>query len=378
MGRVATEVWGDSMKTVRLSTPVQMLFALLRASLHEQKVETQLFELATDEEWAACYHLAASQGVMALAWDGVMTLPAELMPSRKLKLTWASGVVAYEEVYKRYCHTAVELSGYYAEHGVQMMQLKGVGFSTLYPNPMHREGGDIDIYTYAANPSAMSDKEANTLADELMRGQGIEVNTTNPKHSEFYYKGIPIENHKTFLNVETYEAAVQVEQALRDNMQPMSTMLGSGKVLTPSPVFNMLFIAFHACQHYGSGLALHHLCDWVMILKRYGLHMPESVTDKGFLDGVAALTMLCNEYLGTRVEVAADESLAANMLGEILHQRFEAEVPTKNKVGIIVYKTRRLLYTHRLKNRVIYSPLWKRVWTSFIAHLREPKTIFSR
>lgn len=361
-----------------MNTPVQMLLALLRASLHEREVEVQLFQHVADEDWAACYQLASRQGVMALAWDGVAKLPAELMPPRKIKLTWATGVAAYEEVYQRYCHTAVELAALYAEHGIEMMQLKGVGFSSLYPHPSHREGGDIDIYTYSAKKEHMSDREANDLADELMRQQGIEVDMSNPKHSQFYYKGIPIENHKTFLNVETYEVAVQVEQALKENMNPVSTALASGRVLTPSPVFNTLFIAFHACQHYGSGLALHHLCDWAMILKQYGLHIPPSVTEKGFLDGVAALTMLCNRYLGTAVEMEADEALTAEMLDEILNPKYAAEVPAKNKVGIIIYKTKRLLYTHKLKNRILYSTLWSRVWPSIVSHLRAPETIFSR
>ena len=371
-------MWGGGMKTMTLNTPTKMLFALLSASLHEKEVDTRPFINASAEEWAACYRLAGAQGVMALAWGGVVKLPTELMPPRQVKLSWASGVMAYEKIYDRYCNTAVELAEYYAEHGIRMMQLKGVGFSVLYPNPMHREGGDIDIYTYAANKEQMSDEQANSLADELMRRQGIKVNTHNPKHSEFYYKGIPIENHKTFLNVETYEAAVQVERALKENMNPVITALGEGSVLTPSPTFNTLFIAFHACQHYGSGLALHHLCDWAVILKHYGLHIPEGVTNQGFLDGVAALTMLCNRYLGTDVEVNADEQLVTDMLDEMLNPRYAAEVPTKNKVGIIVYKTKRLLYTHRLKKRILYSTLWSRVWPSIVSHLRDPKSIFSR
>jgi hypothetical protein len=38
---------------------------------------------------------------MALAWDGVLRLPAELMPFRNLKLTWAMAVEKYEAKYRR-------------------------------------------------------------------------------------------------------------------------------------------------------------------------------------------------------------------------------------------------------------------------------------
>lgn len=53
--------------------------------------------------------------------------------------------------------------------------IKGVGFANNYPIPSHREGGDIDIFTYSADSSGLSDREANSLADKLMRGRGIEV-----------------------------------------------------------------------------------------------------------------------------------------------------------------------------------------------------------
>jgi hypothetical protein len=52
-----------------------MLFALLRSSLHEQEVEQVFFDQATDEDWKQCHQIAAAQGVMALAWDGVLRLP---------------------------------------------------------------------------------------------------------------------------------------------------------------------------------------------------------------------------------------------------------------------------------------------------------------
>ena len=140
---------------------VQMLFALLRTSLHETVPELSYFEGATKEDWMQCYRLASAQGVLALAWDGVMKLPVALMPPLQVKISWATNVEAYEKNHARYCRVAAEVSRLYAEHGIKTMFLKGVGFSAFYPVPSHREGGDIDIYTFSADASRMSDKEAN-------------------------------------------------------------------------------------------------------------------------------------------------------------------------------------------------------------------------
>ena len=368
------------MKTVSLNTSERMLFALLRASLHQKEAEQVFFQQVSEENWKQCYRLSARQGVMALAWDGVITLPANLQPPRALKLTWGMAVQDYEAKYARYCRTIQELSAFNAEHGIVTVQMKGVGLSTYYPIPSHREGGDIDIFTFSADHSNMTDVEANRLADELMIQQGIEVELHSYKHSNFYYKGIPIENHKFFLNVEHYPVAVQVNELLKECLQPQVTDLLEGEcsILTPSSAFNTLFLAFHASQHYGSGIALHHLCDWAMLVKRYGLQLPQELTDKHFLGAIAAFTQLCNRYLGTEVEVTGGKELADEILEEILHSRFPHKegVPVKGKWNIFIYKTRRFLYMSKVSNRILYLPLWKRIWKSVVAHVCHPETIF--
>lgn len=364
------------MNTILLDTPTQMLFALLRASLHEQVPETHYFEEATAEDWKRCYRLAVTQGVMALAWDGVVRLSHERQPPKGLKLTWATAVEAYEQRHHRYCQTVDELARLYADHGIATMQLKGVGFSTHYPVPSHREGGDIDIYTYSLDTARMSHAEANELADRLIEQQGIAVDVEYYKHSTFYYKGIPIENHKSFLNVDEGPIFVHTDKVLHQYMAPAMTALPVGQVMTPSVAFNSLFLAFHAARHYGSGLALHHLCDWAVLVSQCGLQMPAEVRDERFLRFVDVLTMLCNRYLGTTLKTEADEVLACEVLDEMLHPRYTDQVKGKSKVGVVVYKLQRLFYNHKLANRVFTTSLVKRLWSSVIFHIRKPETIF--
>lgn len=356
-----------------------MLFALLRSALNGAKpVNATLFSDLSPALWKECYKLASAQGVMALAWDGVTALPLTQQPPKALKLTWAMAVEKYEKRYRQYCRTIAELSEYYAAHDIITIQMKGVGLSTYYPIPSHREGGDIDIFTYSADPSVQSDKEANRLADRLMEEQGIAVDFEHSeKHSVFYYKGIPVENHKTFINVETYPIAVKMDKLLRELLQPVAAQLdGKYKILIPPPAFNTVFLAFHAAQHYARGLALHHLCDWACLLHKYGLHIPEGVTDVRFKNMILALTQLCNHYLGTSVPVQGGERLSEEILQEILHPRYTKEVPVRGKGGILVYKTRRMLHTHRLCNSVLRISLARWITNSIVLHLRFPHTIF--
>lgn len=356
----------------------EMLFALLRSSLHEREAEFPFFRSAADEEWKECYRIAVAQGVMALAWDGVLRLPKELQPPLSIKVTWAMAVERYESKYMRYCRTVDELTSFYAGHGISTIQLKGVGFSTLYPVPSHREGGDIDIYTCSADKSRLTDEQANLLADTLMEQQGIEVERTHYKHSNFIYKGIPIENHKFFVNVKGIKEAIKADEILHRELKPQTVQLAEGRAVVPSGAFNILFIAFHTLQHYGSGLSLHHLCDWAMILKHYGPELPEGIGSKPFMQGMYGMTRLCNRYLGTSVAVSGGEKVAEEMMREIFDPPYRTVEPVKDKVGIIIYKTKRLLHTHHLKSSVFDISLGKRIWDSIIFHIKRPHTIFAR
>ena len=359
-----------------------MLFALLRASLHQKETETCFFEGASADDWKACYKLACQQGVMALAWDGVLKLPAEMIPPKALRITWGMAVQAYEKKYEHYCNTIQELTDFYLRRGIMTVQLKGVGLSTYYPVPSHREGGDIDIYTFSKNKEVMTDAEANLLADKLMEEQGIEVDMHSPKHSNFYYKGIPIENHKTFLDVQRYKIAGQADAWLRKVLEPQFTYLMDGEhmCLTPPKEFNTLFVAFHAAQHYAAGLALHHLCDWAMVLRKCGGKLPENFGDRKFRGAVESLTYLCNAVLGTNVKVNWRAAyLADEMLDVMLYPKFVVGFVPDNITGkwnVLKYKYRRFFYIHRLNNQALEWPMWKRVWDSVVNHYQRPETIF--
>jgi len=346
---------------LNLRVPETMIFALLESSLNKTTPEVSFFYEASNQDWKECAQLAKRQGVLALAWDGVCRLPENLQPYTDLKISWALAVEKYEKKYAHYCETVNELSTFYREHGISMVQLKGVGLSTYYPVPSHREGGDIDIYACMEDMSPESDAEANELSDSLVERKGIDVDRFHSKkHSLFKYNGIPVENHRTFLDVSFYPLARKVEKMLRACLNPeMAGLEGGGKVLIPSPAFNTLFVAFHNFLHYGGGLALHHLCDWACIIKKHGVLLPEELTDRYFLEGVNALTVLCNRYLGTDVKVEGGEELASEMLDEMLHPINDRKPSKTDQLSLLFFKMRRFVDMTRLKNRILHVPLYR-------------------
>ncbi len=360
-----------------------MLFALLRSSLQVESADNRAFSNASQSDWDGCYTQAAKQGVLALAWDGVQTLPQELQPPKQLKFKWAMNVEKYEAKHRIYCQAVHKLQSYYKEHGIVAVQMKGVGFSSGYSKPHHREGGDIDIFTYSADETKMSHKDANLLADKLMEQLGNEVDTHSYKHSNFYYNGIPVENHKCFLNVKINPKFLgTLNDHLLKVLQPREVELydGAYKLLVPSPQFNTLFISCHAFQHYGSGISLHHLYDWATILKNHGLHLPDSLTNENFLRGIAAMTHLCNTHLGTRIDITGFPDgyveMADEMLHEMLYPIYSKVVPYTGKAKIFIYKTRKVLRSAKLASDVFGVSVFGRLYESLCHHIKNPQGIF--
>ena len=369
---------GEFRMKIRQNKVEELLFALLKSALHQKSLEVSGLSSYTDEEWKECYKLAVKHGVMAVTWEGIMLLPVDFQPSRPIRLSWAVAVKKYEERYERYCRTASELASFYAENGIAMMQIKGVGLSSYYPIPSHREGGDIDIYTYSMDTSKLSDEEANHLADRLMMNEGADVKEKIHKHSNFFFQKISIENHRTFLDLDTNPVARPMNDLLLKLMNPTDTVLCNGRytVSTPSPEFNALFLSFHAGQHYCSGFRLHHLFDWACMLKKYGLPLSEEVTDRKLKRFIYSLTDLCNCLFGTEVEVPADKKMTCEVYEQIMHPRFRGE-PPKNNAAIFVYKTAKLLYNHYKHSKVLSLSLLGVIWDSITFHWKRPDTIFT-
>jgi hypothetical protein len=91
-----------------------------------------------------------------------------------------------------------------------------------------------------------------------------------------------------------------------------------------------------------------------------------------------SLTLTCNKYMGTSVQVDGNEQLMDEILDSILNPKFSAHIESDSRFGILLYKTRRMLYGHKLTRRFFKTSLLKRVCSSIIYHLMKPGLIFAK
>lgn len=360
-----------------MSTAARRLFALLRATLRGDMDEPALFDGCDRDAWREIYRLSLRQGVLALAWDGIKLLPEAVRPPQDLRLQWAVNVDRIEKVYRRQKAAIASLAGFYREHGIPMMLLKGHGLSLFYPVPEHRPCGDIDIWLYGRQPEA----------DKLVAGKwGIPVDVHKEHHTTFDVDGIMVENHYDFVNTLTHASNARIERLLkRCAAEPGEEVsIGGAGVFLPPAQFNALFLLRHAAMHFAAvDIGLRHVVDWYVFVARYHdrIDWPAlnaAARDAGMMPFVNSLNAICIDYLGLDAgffpRFAHDAELEERVLNDILTPEFSVEQPS-GLLPVVWFKTRRW-WANRWKHRMVYDEglagaFVRSVW----AHLKRPQSI---
>ena len=292
-----------------------ILFQLLRIAIG---AEEALAFNAEGVEWTNVYTLARKQGVLAIAFDGLTKLfeqdnafaKAFLQP---LKLQWINAVFSIEQRYERQRTVCSELAAKWAEQGIKTLCLKGMAFSTYYPEPSHRECGDFDCYLYDDYA------KGNTIAQEL----GAKLDESMYKHSEMIYRKVMIENHRFIVAVRGGKKMKNLHALLDDiarNEECRSIF--DTNIEMPSPMFNALFLNHHALIHFLSeGIRLRHILDWALFLK----------SEQNNLDW-ERFYALCEEY-DMRAFVDCMTTLAVEVYGvEIVNNAITTTSPHAERV----------------------------------------------
>lgn len=105
-----------------------------------------LSRVPSDKEWRGMYAAALKQTIAGVMFSGVERLPHQQRPPKEIVIKWFSIVNRIEARNKRMNVAAVEVSGRFRKAGFRNVILKGQGIAALYPDPLRRQSGDIDIW----------------------------------------------------------------------------------------------------------------------------------------------------------------------------------------------------------------------------------------
>ena len=242
-----------------MKTPESALFHLLSCVVKGTAPEASLFAHMGAGEWDALYQLAKEQGVTALVFEKLESLPAEVAPPKQLMLQWFSHTLSIGKQMERKYLVAADFAERLAAANIPVVVLKGFAIAAYYPQPLHRECGDLDCYMLGK----MAEGEA------VAASFGAVVEEANYKHSHIKYKGLTIENHKYFTSFNNTARGKCTEAALKQLIFAQApARWDNSALLRPNATFNALFLAKHALRHFiDEAICLRHIMDWALFLK---------------------------------------------------------------------------------------------------------------
>ena len=271
---------------------------LVRSGLWNTPVDPTPFSSMNSADWEEIYQLARTQALLAITFDGVLSLPAELRPPRPLYLQWAAKVVQIEQSNLRLNEELPEVFMPYREAGLHPILLKGQGIATHYINPLHRQCGDIDVYI---------GKEGQPIANNILLRHGAEAEgEASDKHASYSFHGVHIENHRIILRINN-PAGNRYFQRLIQEWYPQhaeTREIHEYPVSLPPVTFNALYIFMHAFVHFlNSGIGLRQVCDWTRLLATRHEDIDKLLLEKyfrkvGLLRAAKAFGYIAVHYLG--------------------------------------------------------------------------------
>ena len=346
-------------------------FRLIRsgAGLGAAPVSDTADTAVTPGSWERIYRMAADHGLSAVVWDGICRLPAAQQPPRETRIRWALSAEKLEERYRHQQQTASKLAARFSEEGLRMLLLKGLGLSRDYPLPEHRECGDIDIYLYG-----QSDK-----GDRVLHEIGAHLYFDVPKHSEYVWDGVLIENHRTILNVRRNRTERELNAVLVRLLEKEGTHGLAPGIQAPRATFNAIFLIRHAAVHFQKeGIVLRHLCDWACFLTRHWDEIDHALFRTAMedyrMDRFADLmTAAAVEYLGAEVPGPECE---AGMLGRFMEEVLTlSPMPDKPLPRLL----RKLSGPYRNRwrlRKVLRTPVWRYYYDTVRGQWNEKFTVF--
>lgn len=221
-------------------------------------------------DWGAFYEFAVKQTLAGTTFDGIQKLPKEAAPDLKLLMLWFGTSRKIKIRNERMNAATAAIYSRIKESGFNCCVLKGQGNAAMYPNPLARTPGDIDIWVDASR------EEIRQLAHSLTESDG-KIDDESYNHIGLTIRDVTVELHFTpgYMASPVYNKRLQ--KWFRDNvctqcrnMQPLP--YGAGEVAVPTAPFNAVYQLCHLYHHYFyEGIGLRQIVDYYFVMTNYGI-----------------------------------------------------------------------------------------------------------
>lgn len=220
-------------------------------------------------EWNRIQDLAVKQTLVGVLMDGLDRLPAEQRPPKSFLLKWI-GLTQYIEQQNAVMdiRTREVVSGL-ENDGFRCAVLKGRGLAQLYPNPMRRQSGDIDVWVLPNIPSESLDARRVRVVNYL-RQKGVKGRVVYHNMPMTLADGTEVEVHFTPSWMNCWFTNRRLQRWFHEYGKQCSEAQPSRELgyRIPSAEFNKVFVLQHIYRHLiVGGIGLRQLMDYFYVLK---------------------------------------------------------------------------------------------------------------
>ena len=230
----------------------------------------------SDVDWEELYTFSKQQAITGVMFDLVQRLGGkEAGVPRKLMMKWfmqSDVIQKRNDNVNRYSVQTVQML---EQKGFRCLLLKGQGNAVMYPNPLARLSGDIDLLIVPKHLSALPKdlEERRKIILSFVRNKFPKI-PFRYYHVDFpIYKGLPIELHyePCLMNNPRYNHRLQQwlgERADEQFRHKVDLPEGAGSVPVPTLEYNIVFQMSHMMHHYfDEGIGLRQMMDYFFLLK---------------------------------------------------------------------------------------------------------------
>ena len=250
------------------------------------------------EEWKAMFRMAREQALVGIFTETVCRLPEDMRPPRKPLTRLCSEVIMIEDANRRLFCKCCDLTEALRADGFGSCILKGQGMALLYPKPLLRHSGDIDVWVKPiVNDSRTSLEDSlynyarakGTLCDAVYHHLGVLLTIEHNEAGEVTMTAstneaddVELHLRPSFMFCPRHNRRMQEwfdeqwPQMQSRTVQADATLLApdcpptSCSFHSPTPAFNIIFTLTHIYRHlFDEGIGLRQLLDYYYVLMAY-------------------------------------------------------------------------------------------------------------
>jgi len=333
-----------------------LFYDLLKVALGEKE---ELSYTPSVNEWKSLYIISQKQAVVGFIFEALDKLShkGQKIPSGLL-FEWIGMYEQIKQQNQLLNKRISELTDLFEKDGFRSCILKGQGNAILYPNPLSRTSGDIDIWLDGDKGTIINyvklkfpEAEDNGIHLDYPIYKDVEVEVHyKPQYMASAKYDRRLDDFFKYESEKQFENLVRLPDAERD-------------VAVPLPYFNLVQQLAHLLGHfYAGGIGFRHLVDLYYVLKNIGndkRNFSELLESLGLLSFSEGIMWVEKEILGlddSFLVVVPSEKKGRLILREIERGGNFGRFDERNKIrekGVLV---RALMDTYRLFQLMSIQP----------------------